>query len=157
MYINHISILMVWVCFSYMHDLFYFNYCLLFAFLRRVNRSECPDIWNQAGLVWILASLLINSMALFRLFLWISDFLSGHKYNYTAHLIEFFYQLNKMIKALSKGTGIHQGNDIWYLLLLLLLTITPWLEKKKKQGMTISESLPLLLSRFSRVRLRATP
>ena len=148
---------MVWVCFSYMHDLFYFNYCLLFAFLRRVNRSECPDIWNQAGLVWILASLLINSMALFRLFLWISDFLSGHKYNYTAHLIEFFYQLNKMIKALSKGTGIHQGNDIWYLLLLLLLTITPWLEKKKKQGMTISESLLLLLSRFSRVRLRATP
>ena len=84
---------------------------------------------------------LINSMVLFRLFLWISDFLSGHNYNYTAHLIEFFsYQLNKMIKVLSKGTGIHQGNDIWYLLLLLLLTITPWLKKKKKR-MTISESL----------------
>ena len=51
MYINHISIsiLTVWACFSSMHDLFYFNYCLLFASLRRVNRSECPDIWNQAG------------------------------------------------------------------------------------------------------------
>lgn len=133
MYINHISIsiLTVWACFSSMHDLFCFNYCLLFASLRRVNRSECPDIWNQAGPLWILASLLINSMALFRLFLWISDFLSRHKYNYTAHLTEFFYQLNKMITALSKGTGILEMIYDTYYCYCCWLLHNDWGKKKE--------------------------